>query len=70
MSTVQSVGATDPLSTPAVGPGAPVAEARRGTGSDLLRAIMRSKKALVGLLILLFFLVLAIFPGLGNDRAV
>jgi oligopeptide/dipeptide ABC transporter ATP-binding protein len=63
VTTVQSVGATDPLSTPAVGPGAPVAEARRGTGSDLLRAIMRSKKALVGLLILLFFLVLAIFPG-------
>jgi oligopeptide/dipeptide ABC transporter ATP-binding protein len=59
----QSVGATDPLSTPAVGQGAPVAEARRGTGSDLLRAIVRSKKALVGLLILLFFIVLAIFPG-------
>jgi oligopeptide/dipeptide ABC transporter ATP-binding protein len=63
VTTVQSVGATDPLSTPAVGPGAPVAEARRGTGSDLLRAIARSKKAMVGLLILLFFLVLAIFPG-------
>jgi oligopeptide/dipeptide ABC transporter ATP-binding protein len=63
VSAVPSVGATDPLSTPAVGPGAPVAEARRSTGSDLLRAVARNKKALVGLLLLLFFLVLAIFPG-------
>jgi len=63
VSAVPSVGATDPLSTPAVGPGPPVAEARRGTGSDLLRAIGRNKKALAGLLLLLFFLVLAIFPG-------
>ena len=60
---MSAVGATDPLSTPAVGPGQPVAEARRGTGSHLLRAVSRNKKALVGLLLLLFFLVLAIFPG-------
>ena len=63
MSTVPSVGATNPLTTPAVGPGAPVAEGRRSTGSDLMRAVARNKKALVGLLLLLFFLVLAIFPG-------
>jgi peptide/nickel transport system ATP-binding protein/peptide/nickel transport system permease protein len=63
MSVVPSVGATDPLSTPAVGPGQAVAEARRGTGSDLLRAIGRNKKAVAGFLLLLFFLVLAIFPG-------
>jgi oligopeptide/dipeptide ABC transporter ATP-binding protein len=61
--TVQSVGATDPLNTPAVGPGAPVAEARRGAGWDVVRAVGRNKKALVGLLILLFFLVLTLFPG-------
>jgi oligopeptide/dipeptide ABC transporter ATP-binding protein len=61
--TVQSVGATDPLNTPAVGPGAPVAEARRGAGWDVVRAVGRNKKALIGLLILLFFLVLTIFPG-------
>jgi oligopeptide/dipeptide ABC transporter ATP-binding protein len=61
--TVQSIGATDPLNTPAVGPGQPVAEARRGAGWDVVRAIGRNKKALVGLLILLFFLVLTIFPG-------
>jgi peptide/nickel transport system ATP-binding protein/peptide/nickel transport system permease protein len=63
MSAIPSVGATDPLSTPAVGPGAPASEARRGTGSDLLRGIVRSKKALVGLSLLGFFLVLSIFPG-------
>jgi oligopeptide/dipeptide ABC transporter ATP-binding protein len=63
VSTIQSVGATDPLSMPAVGPGPPVAEARRGTGWDLWRAVLRNKKALVGLLLLAFFLVLAIFPG-------
>jgi len=40
-----------------------LAEARRGFGADLLRAVARNRKALVGALILLFFLVLAIFPG-------
>jgi oligopeptide/dipeptide ABC transporter ATP-binding protein len=39
------------------------ADARRGFGADLLRAVARNRKALVGALILLFFLVLAIFPG-------
>jgi peptide/nickel transport system permease protein len=63
VSAIESVGATDPLSTPAVGPGEPLAETRRGTGSDLLRAVARNKKALVGFLLLVFFLVLAIFPG-------
>jgi oligopeptide/dipeptide ABC transporter ATP-binding protein len=62
VSGIESVGATDPLSTPAVGPGEPVAESRRGTGSDLLRALVRNKKALAGFLLLLFFLVLAAFP--------
>jgi oligopeptide/dipeptide ABC transporter ATP-binding protein len=63
VSAIQSVGATDPLSTPGVGSGEPVADVRRGTGADLVRAAARNKKALIGFLLLLFFLVLAIFPG-------
>jgi peptide/nickel transport system permease protein len=43
--------------------GPPVAEARRGFGIDLVRAIVRNKKALVGVALLVFFLVLALFPG-------
>ncbi len=58
-----SVGATDRLATPPAGPAPMVAEARQGRWGDLWRAVSRSKKALVGVLILLFFTVLAVFPG-------
>ena len=39
----------------------PVIEARTRAGSDLFRAVARNKKALTGVLLLLFFLVLAVF---------
>jgi oligopeptide/dipeptide ABC transporter ATP-binding protein len=58
-----SVGATDQLATPPAGPAPLVAEARSGRWGDLWRAVGRSKKAVVGVLILLFFTVLAVFPG-------
>ena len=58
-----SVGATDQLATPPAGPAPMVAEARSGRWGDLWRAVGRSKKAVVGVLILLFFTVLAVFPG-------
>jgi len=58
-----SVGATDQLATPPAGPASMVAEARSGRWGDLWRAVGRSKKAVVGVLILLFFTVLAVFPG-------
>jgi peptide/nickel transport system permease protein len=58
----QAVTATpEPATTP--GPGPPVAEARRGFGGDLWRAVGRNRKALAGLVLLVFFLVLAVFPG-------
>jgi peptide/nickel transport system permease protein len=46
-----------------VGSGPPIEDTRRRLGADLWRAIARNRKALVGLGLLLFFLVLAIFPG-------
>ena len=58
-----SVGATDQLATPPAGPAPLVAEARQGRLGDLWRAVSRSKKAVVGALLLLFFTVLAAFPG-------
>ncbi|HEY2741065.1 MAG TPA: dipeptide/oligopeptide/nickel ABC transporter permease/ATP-binding protein [Gaiellaceae bacterium] len=58
-----SVGATDQLATPPAGPAPMVAEGRQGRWGDLWRAVSRSKKAVVGMLILLFFTVLAVFPG-------
>jgi oligopeptide/dipeptide ABC transporter ATP-binding protein len=58
-----SVGATDQLATPPAGPAPLLSEARHGRWGDVWRAISRNKKALVGVLILLFFIVLAIFPG-------
>ena len=61
--TIQSVGSTDQLSTPATGPGPPVAEARQGVGADLWRAVARNRKAVIGVVLLTFFLVLAVFPG-------
>jgi len=41
----------------------PVEVARRNAGADLLRAVAHNRKALFGTVLLLFFLVLAVFPG-------
>jgi oligopeptide/dipeptide ABC transporter ATP-binding protein len=51
-----SVGTTEHLA-------APVAELRNGRAADLWRAVTRNRKAVAGVLILLVFVVLAIFPG-------
>ncbi len=56
-----AITAAEPTATP--GPEAPLAEARRGYGADLWRALARNRKALAGLILLVFFLVLAVFPG-------
>ena len=62
--TRSSVGATDQLATPPVGP-APIAGAiARGRGAALLRAVSRNRKAMVGVVLLLVFVVLAVFPQL------
>jgi peptide/nickel transport system permease protein len=58
-----SVGASDKLATPPVGPAPLVAEIKAGRWADIWRAISRNRKALVGVLLLLVFVVLAIFPG-------
>src|SRR5215471_19787117 len=58
-----SVGATDQLATPPVGPAPAVAEIRQGRLGDIWRAISHNRKALVGVLLMLVFVVLAIFPG-------
>jgi peptide/nickel transport system permease protein len=58
---VTAITAAEPTATP--GPEPPLAEARRGYGADLWRAVGRNRKALAGLILLVFFLVLAIFPG-------
>jgi oligopeptide/dipeptide ABC transporter ATP-binding protein len=58
-----TVGATDQLATPPVGPAPVVAEIEQGRWRDVWRAISRNKKALAGVLLLLVFVVLAIFPG-------
>ena len=58
-----TIGATDQLSTPPVGPAPMVAEVRQGRWGDLWRAISRNKKAVAGVFILLVFTVVAIFPG-------
>jgi oligopeptide/dipeptide ABC transporter ATP-binding protein len=60
---MSSVGATDQLATPPAGPAPMVAEARQGRWRDIWRAVSRSKKAVAGVLLLLFFGVLAVFPG-------
>jgi peptide/nickel transport system permease protein len=57
------LGATDQLATPPVGPAPLVAEAEQGRWRDVWRAISRNRKALAGVLLLLVFVVLAIFPG-------
>jgi peptide/nickel transport system ATP-binding protein/peptide/nickel transport system permease protein len=58
-----SLGATDQLGTPPAGPAPLVAEIGGGRWGDVWRAISRNKKALAGVLLLLVFVVLAIFPG-------
>ena len=58
-----SVGATDQLATPPVGPAPAVAEIRHGRAGDVWRAISRNRKAVAGVLLLLVFVVLSIFPG-------
>jgi oligopeptide/dipeptide ABC transporter ATP-binding protein len=58
-----SIGATDQVSTPPVGPAPMVAEVREGRWGDLWRAISRNKKAVAGIFILLVFTVISIFPG-------
>jgi len=58
-----SLGATDELAVPPVGPAPVVAEIRHGRSGDIWRAISRNRKALVGVLVMLLFVVLAIFPG-------
>src|SRR6476659_7296948 len=58
-----SIGATDHLATPPVGPAPMVAEVRQGRWGDLWRAIRRNKKSFAGAVILLVFTVSAIFPG-------
>src|SRR5439155_104916 len=61
--TAQSMTATVEPTTATPGPDPPLAEARRGFGTDLWRAVARNRKALAGLVLLVFFLVLAVFPG-------
>ena len=58
-----SVGATDQLATPPVGPAPIVGEITHGRWGDVWRAISRNRKAVVGVLLMLVFFVLAIFPG-------
>jgi oligopeptide/dipeptide ABC transporter ATP-binding protein len=58
-----SVGATDQLATPPVGPAPMVAEVRQSRWGDLWRAVTHSKKAVAGAILLLVFVVVAIFPG-------
>jgi oligopeptide/dipeptide ABC transporter ATP-binding protein len=63
--TIQAAGPQPESSaTPATKKAPPVIEpARTRAGADLWRAVAHNKKALVGAALLLFFLVLSIFPG-------
>jgi oligopeptide/dipeptide ABC transporter ATP-binding protein len=56
-------GATDQVATPPIGPAPMVAEIRQGRWGDIWRAIRRNRKAVAGVLLLLVFVVLAVFPG-------
>jgi peptide/nickel transport system permease protein len=58
-----SVGTTDHVATPPAGPAPMVAAARPGRVGDLWRAISRSRKAVVGVVLMLVFVVVSIFPG-------
>jgi oligopeptide/dipeptide ABC transporter ATP-binding protein len=60
---MSTVGATDQVATPPVGPAPMVAEIGHGRWGDLWRAISRNRKAVAGAILLLAFVVLAIFPG-------
>jgi oligopeptide/dipeptide ABC transporter ATP-binding protein len=58
-----TLGATDRVATPPAGPAPIVAEARYGRLGDIWRAIRRSRKAVVGVVLMLVFVVVSIFPG-------
>jgi peptide/nickel transport system permease protein len=58
-----TVGATDQLATAPLGPAPGIAEIKHGRWGDIWRAISRNRKALVGVLLMLVFVALAIFPG-------
>jgi peptide/nickel transport system permease protein len=58
-----SVGASDQVATPPAGPAPMVTEAGRGRLGDLWRAISRNRKAVVGVVLMLVFIVLSIFPA-------
>ena len=61
--TMAGVADTVPAPTPTVGSGPPPEATRRHAGADLLRVLAHNRKALVGAVLLVFFLVLAAFPG-------
>jgi oligopeptide/dipeptide ABC transporter ATP-binding protein len=62
--TIQAAGPQPETSGPATRNAPPVIEpARPRAGADLWRAVARNKKAVVGVALLGFFLVLAVFPG-------
>ena len=59
-----TIGAADERAAPEVAePARVAAEIRHGRWGDIWRAISRNRKALVGVLLMLVFVVLAIFPG-------
>jgi peptide/nickel transport system permease protein len=59
-----SLGATDHVATPPAGPAPMVADARQSRRlGDLWRALSRSRKAIVGVVLMLVFIVVSIFPG-------
>jgi len=62
MSLPSVADSVDPLGA-TVGSGPPPEATRRSVGLHLWRAIAHNRKALIGLLLLMFFAVLAVFPG-------
>src|SRR5947207_784494 len=64
-----SLGATDELAVPPVGPAPVVAEIRHGRSGDIWRAISRNRKALVGVLVMLLFGVLGWSYGARQLRS-
>jgi oligopeptide/dipeptide ABC transporter ATP-binding protein len=61
--TLPSVADSVEPAGPTVGSGPPDEATRRTAGGDVFRAVVRSRKALVGLGLLLGFVVLALIPG-------
>jgi peptide/nickel transport system permease protein len=61
--TLPSVADSVEAGTQTVGSGSPVEAKRRSAGADLWRAVAHNRKAVAGVLLLGFFLVLAVFPG-------